>query len=259
MAKTQEVPTIIRPFNKVFERLAYRHYANEVFDDFLTYFIHVFTENREDTDIDWIKNRYGSDYQILPELFREFMLGMEEATKTHEWYDFLGLYYEIITSRWKSSNMGQFFTPMAICDLMSCMTGDTEPVRGKRVMDCACGSGRTLISFHVRNLGNRYYANDLDAMAAKMCIVNFLVHGMVGQVTCANALDPRDFRWGYSVNHRLYPFGMVSCRKITREQSEVHTFWDDTAESVQNNRQQESTETSVIDPVIAKSQQLTFF
>jgi type I restriction enzyme M protein len=262
MAKTQEVPAIIRPFNNVFERLAYRHNASEVFDDFLTYTVYVFTENRDEQDLEYIKRKYGEDYDIMPELFREFMLGMEKGTEQETWYDLLGIYYEIITSRWKSSNMGQFFTPMSVCNFMAEITGDSEPVKGRRVMDCACGSGRTLLAFNVRNYGNHFYANDLDPMATKMCIVNFLVHGVVGEVTCSNALDPSDYRWGYKVNHNLYPWSRVSCRRMTKDESTVHNYWDDVKE--QNVQKTEQHTEPIAKPKKApkqtpQEQQLTFF
>lgn len=262
MAKTHEVPAIIRPFNKIFERLAYRHQASDVFSDFLDYTIYVFDTSREESQIEYIRKKYGNQYNDMVELWHEFIKCMAAGLDVDPWYDLLGTYYEIITSRWKSSAMGQFFTPATVCDFMTEIIHGNG-VKGARATDPACGSGRTLLSFHVKNPGNLIYANDLDPICAKMCTVNFLVHGVVGQVVCSNSLDPSDYRWGFDVNPSLYPGGLVSVRRIEKEQSVVYQHWELTRQEFEKKQQEHPIEPTPAPqkrvPNVGTPSQLTLF
>ena len=78
-----------------------------------------------------------------------------------------------------------------------------EKQTGKLISDCACGSGRTLLAHHVRNLGNYYVAEDIDKTCAMMCVCNFLLHGVVGEVVWHNSLIPEQFYGAWKINQDL--------------------------------------------------------
>lgn len=232
MAKTRDVPNSIREFNKIFEEIAYHHDWGRVFSDYLDYCIECFLPEKDGKLLERLKQTYGKRY-LFPQMFHAHM----EATKNEigdndsDWYDLLGTFYEVILSSSKASVFGQFFTPKPICDFMQAIlqpdtdAGDTRKT-GFRVNDPACGSGRTLLAFHCKNLGNYLYADDLDPMCTKMAAINMCIHGAVGQACNMNSLDPEDWRFGYNVNPSLYPYGLLSIEPITKEQSYSWNNWE---------------------------------
>lgn len=206
MAKTTDVPHELRPFNTLFEKVAYRHGAySTIFDDFLDYSVACFLTTGDPATANRLQNKYGTDYPVFREMFREWILLQDKMiTADHHWYDALGCFYEVIASRWKSSAMGQFFTPPEICELMTMMQGITKEKTGKRerVYDPACGSGRMLLSTHAKAPGNFQYGGDLDPMCAKMTALNMCIHGCVGEAWCMDSLK-WEFRFGFYINRHL--------------------------------------------------------
>ena len=72
------------------------------------------------------------------------------------------------------------------------------------INDCAVGSGRTLLAFHIRHLGNYYVAEDIDPMCVRMTVCNFLLHGVEGEVICHDTLCcPDSCVFAYKVNEGL--------------------------------------------------------
>ena len=139
--------------------------------------------------------------------------------------DILGtVYEELFQSRGKASSLGQFFTPMNICDLMSKITFQ-EDSHNTRINDCACGSGRTLVSHFMEKLRKDdnprkcyYVGEDIDISSVKMCALNMMIHGMQGRVIHHDTLkDPIYFDLGYEINEIRYPFltPYYSIRKIS--------------------------------------------
>lgn len=64
-----------------------------------------------------------------------------------------------------------------------------------------------------------YYAEDLDPICVKMCALNFMIHGMLGQVVHHDALK-QDFLGAYEVNEIKWPIPTPCCsiRKISEEE-----------------------------------------
>lgn len=230
MAKTTDVPVELREFNRLFCELEYTKWAASVFDDFLDYLIQCFLLDKEENVRQRLMRDYGKKYDVFPQLFRELVLLMNrKIVDQHDWYDPLGTYYEIVTSRSKSSAMGQFFTPASVVDMMTKVNA-TEPVTGKTVNDPACGSGRTLLSFHARNPGNRMYGEDLDPMCVKMCAVNFCLHGVIGQVCHIDTLRMEWLTGGYET----WVFqSLPIMRRISREESRSWMMWQRRAAEVE--------------------------
>lgn len=192
---------------KRFEAFTYQNglEATRVFDDLLRYIIHGFSLPGLPGLDDW---KYTKEQNAgFGEIFRELILAIQEELKHREWFDAFGFMYEsLIASKSRRSNSGQFFTPEIICDLMTAIGQGEEKVTGKTIGDCACGSGRTLISFHVKNPGNYYIAEDVDRTCAMMTVCNFLFHGMKGEVIWHDSLNPDSFFGAWRVNEFLGDF-----------------------------------------------------
>ena len=142
-----------------------------------------------------------------------------------KWLDYFGELYESeYQSKGKASSTGQFFTPDALCDLMSAITIDKDSESGK-ISDCACGSGRTLLA-HFAKVNDKkgyYIAEDIDVVSVKMCALNMMIHGMRGRVIQHDTLrDPNTFDFGFEVNEVRYPFPTpyYSLRRISKPKQE---------------------------------------
>lgn len=176
--------------------------VSRVFDDLLRYIIHGYTLPGQPGLTDW---RYTKDQNaVFHEMYAQIVLIMQRELKHKLWFDVFGnIYEELIASKSRRSNSGQFFTPESLCDLMTEICQGEEKQTGKLISDCACGSGRTLLAHHVRNLGNYYVAEDIDKTCAMMCVCNFLLHGVMGEVIWHNSLIPEQFYESWRVNAEL--------------------------------------------------------
>ena len=87
---------------------------------------------------------------------------------------------------------GQFFTPESICTLSAEILGVGDAEDGQTINDPTSGSGRMLLKALqiARSKGREpiLYANDLSMTCAKMCLLNFLVNSVDGEVTCGDSL-----------------------------------------------------------------------
>lgn len=176
--------------------------VSRVFDDLLRYMIHGYTLPGQSGLTDW---RYTKEQNaVFYSMYSQIVLIMQRELKHKLWFDIFGnIYEELIASKSRRSNNGQFFTPESICDLMTEICQGEEKQTGKLISDCACGSGRTLLAHHVRNLGNYYVAEDIDKTCAMMCVCNFLLHGVAGEVVWHNSLIPEQFYGAWKINQDL--------------------------------------------------------
>ncbi len=154
-----------------------------------------------------------------------FMMKVTEAMEKGKWLDFFGELYETMyQSKGKASSLGQFFTPPSVCDLMSNIVGEEKK---SVVGDCACGSGRTLLSHMAKNNFSRhayYVGEDIDTTSVKMCALNLMIHGAQGQVVRHNTLiNPTTYDYGFEINEVRYPIPTpwYSLRKIKRTEEEL--------------------------------------
>ena len=198
-------------FEAIFDKLCYTHETSTVWTDFLNYCIDQFLINPDKKYFD--TERYTvKEQEYFNQLFGAWILRMDEKLEDHEYYDFLGEFYEnIIISRYKAGNKGQFFTPM---DVASCMAELTytnndkkDDKEGHVCYDCTCGSGRTLLAWHNLRPQDRCIGWDLDEQAAKMCVLNFIVHGIRGSVVWCNSLS-YEFFDAWKVHE--FPFTVMS-------------------------------------------------
>jgi len=115
----------------------------------------------------------------------------EKQNISGEWKDFLGNYFEEFGQN--NAKMGQFFTPVSICNLMAMFTTDDESDSRMTVNDPSCGSSRNLIAHVMKHPNNRfkyqYIGQDLDKRCCLMSVLNFVMFGMSGVVIYMNCLS----------------------------------------------------------------------
>lgn len=204
--------------------------VSRIFDDFLRYIIHGYSIPGLPGLSDW---KYTEEQNKgFLELYQNFVLNMQEKLKHREWYDILGETYEaIIAGKGRRSNSGQFFTPMSLCDLMTDIVYSEDDNR-KVISDPTCGSGRTLLAYNAKNKGCYHIAEDIDRTCAMMTVVNFLIHGITGEVINHDALMQNETANCWLVNYGLnnygsYLHGVINIRPVE---------WKDTRLSSINER-----------------------
>lgn len=230
MPKNYEAPTEVRELEKLINSFTYQYGldVSQVFNDFLTYIIHYFTPNAKPLE-SW---KYKTEQTaVFWDMFREWIKVINKQISCNEWYDAFGdLYMTCVASKMKQQGTGQFFTPEGLCDMMA-EINSVEKMTGKYANDPACGSGRTLLAWHVRNIGNYLCAEDIDRTCCLMTVCNFIIHGCVGEVIWHNSLDPGSFYSGWKVNERLNkspfsPIPLITVREITKEESVTLRIWE---------------------------------
>lgn len=146
---------------------------------------------------------------------------VSQAMDRGQWLDVFGMLYEdMYLTAGKASKTGQFFTPQSVSDLMSTIIApgknqaSSARVEGRRVNDCAAGSGRLLLAHYmeVSKLDHSagrpfvYIAHDSDPLVCKMCALNMMIHGMNGTVICQDTLAQSTPSAVYCINEIRYPF-----------------------------------------------------
>lgn len=186
-----------------------------VFTDFLRYVIHGFSPGAPPLK-DWRYKRQQN--AAFMKMFAEWVRLMQKQLEAASWYDALGDLFMALSSRKGQQAQGQFFTPVHICDLMVMCTETDEKKTGQRINDPTCGSGRLLLAYHVRHLGNYLVAEDVNRTCCLMTICNMLIHGCVGEVIHHDSLCPENFMDGWMVNHTLTQTGIPSIRRMSEEE-----------------------------------------
>lgn len=195
-----------------------------VFTDFLDYLIGTFSvENivSHKADIAGMLEEKRNEGSPLFSAMARWIARTDEGIKKEGCFDFFGsLYEEIFLGRTKAANMGQFFTPMALCRVMARCA---MPASLRRVNEPSCGSGRNVLAMFAESDKSKYQyyiCEDLDPVSVKMCTLNLMIHGMRGCVICHDSLIPGSFHFGYEVNEVRYPFPVDawSIRQITSEE-----------------------------------------
>lgn len=239
MAKTTDVPHELRAFNKLFTQLEHGWNYDRFFADFVDFLTESFMPQREGT-YERLKQRY-KDLDAFMQLARELILTHDRQIVEdgrNGWYDALGEYYQVLTSRGKSQIMGQYFTPKEVCTMMAIMSGANADQRGagQTVHDPACGSGRMLLAWHAIAPGNYQFGADLDPICAKMTAVNMCIHGCEGEAVCMDSLK-LEWRFGYRINHLLRRTGVPSIVPIQAEESRIMGHWLSEKETPETRRE----------------------
>lgn len=192
------MPPELQEFAAIFEDMCHRHTDyGTLFCDFCDYWVGGMKLNGDLEVATRLNKKYGEDYKKFNLLVSTMILAYnKKIVDDNSWYDGLGTFYEVIASRYKSSRLGQFFTPHHICDLMTQLQ---NPVERDTVLDPCSGSGRLLLSAHAYNPKIMCYATDVDPVCAKMSALNMAMHGVRGEVSCMNALS-MEWHFGLIIN-----------------------------------------------------------
>jgi type I restriction enzyme M protein len=224
MSIVQDVPGELKQFARLFDKLSYRNSDyGSVFSDWTSYLFGGMLLEGDPELADELKRRYGEDYPIFLDLNREMLVAYDKGINcAYGWYDGIGIFYETIASRYKSKALGQFFTPAPIIELMAALV-EIKP-EGERAIDPCAGSGRFLLSAHVKNPRIRCYASDVDPVCVRMAAINMAIHGCRGEVAHTNALS---LEWwaAYEINPL---FSITGCppvphiKPLSKEQSSFY-------------------------------------
>ena len=200
---------------KIMDKLAYSRRHAEVFTDLVDWLVweHQFPDKGENP----LAKKYSADEQkqfdqmyhaIKGEVEKRAMLYLPKGEKTStSWYDPLGRMYECVTSKYKSTALGQFFTPKNVVDMMTQMTIGSVEQTGRviHMLDPTSGSGRMGLAAatHAMLQGQPTWItmNDLDPICTKMTTANMCLNGIVGEALCSDGLDITGdtYKFGYRV------------------------------------------------------------
>ena len=239
----------ISSFKTVFEKAAYGGSYHTVFDDFLTICICCFSINPQ-TGNSFYEDEYlriiepykkRGTLKHFPDLLAELIIYMEENVDNSQGNDLLGDFFQQEITHGRN---GQFFTPFHICTMMAQINLGEEN-RSMNVLDPCCGSGRMLMACGKHaTIKQNYYAIDIDPLCVKMTALNLFLNGLRGEVVCADALMPDDFRFGYRIS--FCPLGI---RKV--ETKEASMIW-----KINQNTFSKSTK---VEPMKLENSQLQLF
>lgn len=191
-------------FSNEVEMLSRRHGRAHIFDDFLTVSLCCLHQvniasrlQKKDPDNEalYLETIKGYSKEEL-KLFAKLLGTLQMSVYDEPYSDLLGEYFTEYITR---GHNGQYFTPDAVCELMSRLHGANEGMHGKGIYDPACGSGRLLLNFAKVAPDNYFYANDLSYTCAKMTALNFMLNGLRGEVACMNSLS-MEFNSAWQVN-----------------------------------------------------------
>lgn len=190
---------------KLFEGSAlYRHDSGRLFGDWLELCVCALANGTQEERYLATAKRYDrKELDTMGQLLGLLILIHGAHAGPGRWYDALGQIYEQLAARSRTSRLGQFFTPPAVCDSSArIILGDIGKAAGKRVLDPAAGSGRMLLAAHaLQPQLDLVAAADVDAVCAKMCAINFWLHGVRGEVACMDSLTLR-WQCAYQVHPR---------------------------------------------------------
>ncbi|MDR9419492.1 N-6 DNA methylase [Gracilimonas sp.] len=176
------------PSTKLINQIASKGYnIGSVFRDWVSLMLYALS--KEEELYMEVMSRYRNEGEpreadLFAKAFAELQTEMRKEN-----HDVLGGVYMEIVSNWSAKGMGQFFTPVGLCDMMADINikDDKKPVS---VADPACGSGRTLVSSAKRvHSDSWFHGIDADNVCAQMCALNFCFFNMNGYVIHGNTLS----------------------------------------------------------------------
>lgn len=174
------------------------HNTRQVFEDWLEMVTCSLSGGQLETEYMALVPRYSEgrpgdraiDY--FPKAFGALIEGMEKTRQ-----DILG---DIFCGGITFGENGQFFTPDHLCSVMAQMQMSAADT-GKRILDPACGSGRTLLACADINRNNEFYGVDVDIRCVRMAAINMALRNLYGWVTWGNTLTDETwmhFRTGFN-------------------------------------------------------------
>lgn len=202
----------MRKFSDILNFIARKHSLGNTFSDFLELAVCALSmQQKEDRYLEVI-SRYDKDEALgFSEAFASMIIEMGDFNIG--WNDPLGAYFEEFITR---GHNGQFFTPIPITDMLARVTIQEQTFE-QRILDPACGSGRTLLSTaQFAGFSNRFYGADVDKNCAMMSVINMCLHGLKGEIAWMNSLS-NEYYGGWIITR----FPIPHLIEITAEQSEI--------------------------------------
>ena len=209
-----ELETVLKEYNFDLRKVTSRYDGRKVFDDFLTMSLTQFAfpgcKIGQELHANAVSDYNLQEKKELSRHFGSLFLIYQKMLSTKNWFDLFGnLFEDYFLNKKDASNKGQFFTPEPICDLMNAMVGHSD--NSQTIGDMACGSGRNLLAHYGSNLnaGNWYVGDDIDFTCVKMTVLNFLLHGVRGEVRLHNSISEPNFaHYNFVVNENLHLGGL---------------------------------------------------
>lgn len=209
---------IIKEIEELMKEYSRRHGWYTAFVSFLDYVIHIASHGHIVPE--YLRALPVEDQRLLYDMFRLF--GNQDPFS-----DLLGGLYEEIAGRGHKSAMGQFFTPMDLCEMMAKMviTGKQHDGIVEACEPCS-GSGRNVLAGEkeFRRYGQRSHWScvDLDITCVKMTVINLWINSISADVIHGNALTgARYAAYSLQVIGRVpivvqYPDGLMQglCNKV---------------------------------------------
>lgn len=237
MIAEHNIKRILKPLDSIASR---GHHISSVFRDFISLALYALC--REEELYLEVMGRYKND---RPKGKREadyFAHALSELliVTSEENHDVLGDAYMHIAGNYSAKNMGQYFSPHGICDMMADITiGETDK-QAPTVIDPACGSGRMLISAAKKLKPEAHFTGiDLDRVCAQMAALNLCLFNMNGIVYHGNGLSLKMYD-AYMTQHtalggrvqRLTDEELEACTR--RDGDAIQATSQKTAEPVKN-------------------------
>ncbi|WP_075342471.1 N-6 DNA methylase [Tenacibaculum agarivorans] len=196
---------IFNEFAKPIEHIGRKHGISRVFNDLLIMGICSFhsvniqsqlTEKDQGNEALYMETIEPYSKEELNEFAK--VLGVLQLNILDKPYsDLLGEYFTMNITK---GHNGQFFTPEPVCEMMArIILPSLKTEEGKRILDPACGSGRTLLSAAKINHKNYFFGADNDRTCAKMATLNFFLNGLKGEIAWMNSLT-MEWYGGWHIN-----------------------------------------------------------
>ena len=207
-------------FAKTLNSISNRHHTSQVFDDFLQMAVCAYSMGRsEELYLDIAKKYNAEEIKGFGDALGALIMEHERESGLG-WKDFLGNYFEEFGQN--NAKMGQFFTPVSICNLMADFTNDEKKDFRQTVNDPSCGSSRNLIAHAIKKPENRfnffYIGQDLDKRCCLMSVLNFVMFGMSGVVIYMNCLSLEIYGgwriWMPETLLGIQPLSVEECRQF---------------------------------------------
>jgi type I restriction-modification system DNA methylase subunit len=162
---------------------------------------------------DDIYNRIPLD--PVSEKVREFIIELDDQDLTQFNSDVIGRIYEGVIPPERRHEMGEYYTPPSVCDLITRLTIDSS---SDTVLDPACGSGGFLVSSYQRlrsllpestgghtEILNRIYGTDINRFPAHLSAINLALQDLESYTEDVN-IEVSDF---FTVAPDTQRFGRV--------------------------------------------------
>ena len=216
--KSKTTRVDMSPFSKILERLSPANRRTRIFEDWMTMAIcgfHTINVNSKGTQKDpaneelYMKTIKDYSKDEL-EGFVQMLAHYQNYCLHNNYRDGLG---DIYMEYFYIKGSGQFFTPTEVCSMMAQMNVIGTPPIGQRVLDPACGSGRTLLAFAELAPQNLFFGMDINQTCVKMCVINCFLSGLTAEIAWGNSLSVQTWKV-YRIN-----WGSLGIHTIDRKES----------------------------------------